>query len=115
LVQGGFPARISVAESDTFLKQVLPGTADVYKAYSIAFDRMSDTISEASNLHDSWIDFYWFFRAADRALQGADLDRELANAQATTEQFLACVRSNTKSNICAKQVDPQYEGWQPTS
>jgi hypothetical protein len=56
------------------------------------------------------IDLFWFFRAVDRALQGKDLDRELADAQAKTEQFVACVRGGEAPLSCAKQADPTYEG-----
>jgi hypothetical protein len=57
------------------------------------------------------IDYYWFFRAIDHALQGKNLERELANAQTLTEQYLACVRGGAKGSICATQVDPSYQGW----
>jgi hypothetical protein len=50
-------------------------------------------------------------RAVDRALQGRDLERELAEAQILTEQFLACVRAGAPGNACATQVDPDYRGW----
>ena len=69
--------------------------------------------------NQSPVDFYWFYRAVDRSLVGKDLstssgqalERELADAQALTEQYLACVRAGTKVGTCAKQVDPKYEGW----
>jgi hypothetical protein len=60
----------------------------------------------------STLDFFWFFQAVGRALQGKDLERELAVAQALTEQYLACVRGGVKGSDCAKQVDPQYQAWQ---
>jgi ABC-type glycerol-3-phosphate transport system substrate-binding protein len=108
--QGTFPARISVAESATFRAQALPGAADVYKAYRAAFDRTPATLTD-TDLNRSPIDFYWFYRAVDHGLAGKDLERELADAQVLTEQYLACVRAGTKAGTCAKQVDPKYEGW----
>jgi ABC-type glycerol-3-phosphate transport system substrate-binding protein len=107
---GMFPARSSVAESAAFRAQALPGAADVYKAYRAAFDRTPDTPGEIAP-NQSPIDFYWFYRAVDRALAGQDLERELADAQGLTEQYLACVRAGTSAVACAKQVDPQYQGW----
>jgi len=108
--QGTFPARISVAESATFRAQALPGAADVYKAYRAVFDRTPATLTD-TDPNRSPIDFYWFYRAVDRGLTGEDLERELADAQVLTEQYLACVRAGIKAGTCAKQVDPKYEGW----
>ncbi|MFL5800534.1 MAG: extracellular solute-binding protein [Roseiflexaceae bacterium] len=109
-----FPARASVAMSDAFLKQAPAGAAEVYRAYRTALDR-ADAQRLRAPLDQSQIDLFWFFRAADRALQGKDLERELADAQALTEQFLGCVHSGAKPSICAKQVDPSYEGWNSPS
>jgi hypothetical protein len=39
---------------------------------------------------------HWFYAALDNALQGKDLEQELAIAQERTTQFLACVRQGTK-------------------
>jgi len=109
-LQGAFPARISLAESDAFLQQAAPGSSEVYKAYRAAFRHPSSgpAVQPASQ---SAIDYYWFFRAIDRALQGKDLERELADAQAITWQFLDCMRAGAKGGGCAKQVDPAYQGW----
>jgi multiple sugar transport system substrate-binding protein len=109
-LEGAFPARISIAESEAFRAQAMPGAIDVYQAYKAGFRRTPETTTEA-DFNRSPIDFFWFYRAADRALQGGDLDRELGTAQALTEQYLACVRAGTATSTCAKQVDPHYEGW----
>jgi ABC-type glycerol-3-phosphate transport system substrate-binding protein len=106
---GAFPARIGVAESQRFQAQAAPGAAVVYQCYRAALFRRPDAVSE-TDLNRSPIDFYWFYRAIDRALQGEDLERELADAQALTEQFLICVRGGTQAGTCAHQVDPQYDG-----
>jgi ABC-type glycerol-3-phosphate transport system substrate-binding protein len=104
-----FPARVSVAMSDAFLKQAPVGASEVYGAYRAALDR-----AEAERMRaplDQWrIDLFWFFRAVDRALQGKDLDRELADAQALTEQYLGCIHSGAKPGTCARRVDSSYEG-----
>jgi ABC-type glycerol-3-phosphate transport system substrate-binding protein len=109
--QGTFPARRSVAESDAFLKDAANGTAEVYQAYRTALERTSDSASARDPFYQSKIDYFWFFRAVDRALQGKDLERELADAQRLSEQFLGCVDGGVKPSACALQVDPSYEGW----
>jgi multiple sugar transport system substrate-binding protein len=103
----GFPARSSVAESQAFANQAPPGALDVYNAYRAAFERTSG--SDIA-LDRSQIDLYWFFRAVDQALQGKDLERELADAQTMTEQYVACVQTGTAGRTCALQVDPSYHG-----
>ena len=118
-LEGGFPARISVAESEAFVQQAPPGAAEVYQAYRRALQPTPGSGDQRRSILRSEIDLFWFFRAIDRALQsqvssasqGQALERELAAAQATTEQFLACVRSGGEGQVCAKQIDPQYEGW----
>ena len=54
------------------------------------------------------IDYYWFYQAIDHALQGKNLEQELAAAQTLTEQYVACVRSDGDGQTCAQQVDPNY-------
>jgi multiple sugar transport system substrate-binding protein len=104
----GFPARSSVAASQEFANQAPPGAVDVYKAYRAAFERT--TSGGALALDRSQIDLYWFFRAVDQGLQGKDLERELADAQTVTEQYVACVQTGTAAHTCALQVDPSYQG-----
>ena len=58
------------------------------------------------DIQSSKIDFFWFFRAADRALQGKDLERELADAQSLSEQYLACLQRDNNPGGYARQVDP---------
>jgi ABC-type glycerol-3-phosphate transport system substrate-binding protein len=108
---GDFPARRSLAESDVFLKQAPSGAAEVYAAYRPALDRAPAASGQDSGSNRPQLDLFWFFRAVDRALQGKDLDRELADAQAKTEQYLTCVRGGGELEMCAKQTDPTYEGF----
>jgi multiple sugar transport system substrate-binding protein len=110
VLQGAFPARISLAVSQAFASQAPLGAAEVFKAYRAAFQRpLSGQLSEPASR--SPIDYYWFFRAIDRALQGRNVESELADAQKLTEQFISCVRSGTKGGICATRVDSKYQGW----
>jgi ABC-type glycerol-3-phosphate transport system substrate-binding protein len=110
LGDGDFPARRSVAESDAFLKRAPAGAAEVYAAYRPALDRAPAAGGQSSEPDRPRVDLFWFFRAVDRALQGKDLERELADAQAKTEQFMTCVQGGEAALACAKQVDPTYAG-----
>jgi ABC-type glycerol-3-phosphate transport system substrate-binding protein len=114
LQRGAFAARASLAESQTFLAGAVPGAQEVYQVYRAALARTPDSQALA-DLNRSPIDFYWFYRAVDRALQGHDLDRELEMAQGQTEQHLACVRAGGEASDCAKQVDSEYSGWKSTA
>jgi hypothetical protein len=82
-----------------------------YWSFTAALDHMSSTNSVSGLFSESQIDTFWFYRAIDRAVQGQNLERELAEAQVLTEQFLACLRGGTQGSICATQVDPDYHGW----
>jgi ABC-type glycerol-3-phosphate transport system substrate-binding protein len=104
-----FPARRSLAESAEFAQSAPQGAAAVYAAYLPALE--GATTAGAQVEQRPQIDLFWFFRALDRALQGGDLDRELADAQATTEQYQTCVQSGGEAGDCAKQVDSSYEGF----
>lgn len=110
-LRGRFPARSSVAQSQEFLRQAPPGAAEVFRAYSAALARRPDESPGANRpVH---FDFYWYYRAVDRVLRGEarDLERELAQAQSLTEQFLGCVRAGDTPPSCAKQTDASYDGF----
>lgn len=107
-VEYGIPARLSVANSAAFLDTAPSGAAEIVKSYS--------ALAAGPATSDPWwqtdMDFFWFFRAVDRALQGEDVDGELADAQRLTTDFLACVRAGETGPACAKQIDSTYDGWQ---
>jgi multiple sugar transport system substrate-binding protein len=111
-----FPARISVATSEEFLSQAEVGAAEVFAAYREA---LQETPRETTGSMVPWrgnIDYYWFYRALDQVLQGeADLEQAMAAAQATTEDYLACLRNDTEAYVCATQVDPEYDGFHQPS
>lgn len=100
-----FPARISVAESAAFTSQAQPGASQVFAAYLAALVEGAPR-SDSSDM----IDYFWFFRAVDRALQGADLEAELAEAQRLTEEFAGCVAAGEAAAACATAIDPHYQG-----
>jgi ABC-type glycerol-3-phosphate transport system substrate-binding protein len=103
----GFPARRSVAQSDT-TNQAMPGAAETYQAYLQALERVEQLPPGGETFGTPPIDYYWFYRAIDRALQGKNLEQELAEAQALTEQYVACVRGGSQRDACDRQVDPNY-------
>jgi ABC-type glycerol-3-phosphate transport system substrate-binding protein len=105
-VGGAFPARFALTTSDAYTQQAPAGAPEVATAYHAAFDRLAG--DDAAALAPAGIDYYWFFRAVDRALQGKDLERELTDAQSITEQYMACVKGGEQTNTCASQVDPTY-------
>jgi ABC-type glycerol-3-phosphate transport system substrate-binding protein len=108
-LEGNFPARRSIAESQYSPQTAPAGAAAVYAAYRPALDQAPTSARADSN--QPRVDLFWFFRAADRTLQGGDLDRELADAQDMTEQYMTCVQSGGQAGTCAKQVDPTYAGF----
>jgi hypothetical protein len=114
-IRDQFPAQTSLAESDAFHQQAAPGLMEVYEAYKPALSREQpgQTIGTlTSTIPD--IDAHWFLRALDRALRGADLERELADAELLTQQHLACYRATDRGpgdwRACATTIDPAYEG-----
>lgn len=108
-LDGSFPARPALAQSDAFTSQVAPGAAAVYQTYQAALQRTHSDDRRLQPPDRSLIDYYWFFRAIDRAMQGKDLERELDDAQTKTGQYLACVRGGLAGSECATQVDPSYQ------
>ncbi|MEO7913029.1 MAG: hypothetical protein ABIV47_25555 [Roseiflexaceae bacterium] len=103
----GFPARRSVAQLDT-TNQAMPGAAATYQAYIQALERVGQLSPGGETSDTPPIDYYWFYRAIDRALQGKNLEQELAEAQALTELYVACVRGGSDRQSCGQQVDPNY-------
>jgi ABC-type glycerol-3-phosphate transport system substrate-binding protein len=106
---GAIPACIETIGVDTIAREGAPGAGDVYAAYREALARPGG--EARAPLLGGDVEPFWFFRAADRALQGADLERELAEAQTLTAQHLACVRAGDRPGDCARQIDPSYDGW----
>ncbi|MCU0494377.1 MAG: extracellular solute-binding protein [Chloroflexaceae bacterium] len=117
-LSGAYPARSSIVDSPAFQGQAQPGALDVYNAYREALSR-ADASAASERTYDPRMDTFWFYRAVDRALQGNDLERELADAQKFTEDFILCGQAEIAAqgetadlSGCATQVDPTYEGFQ---
>ena len=113
-LQGGIPARISVAESEAFTSQAAPGQLDIYKAYAGALKREGQPGDDPSVLYGR-MDLYWFYKAIDEAMtKDADLAKGLADARKTTDAFMECLVKSGKPGTpatCANQVDPSYQGY----
>ncbi|MFP4437016.1 MAG: extracellular solute-binding protein [Chloroflexaceae bacterium] len=109
-----FPARISVAESEAFRAHVPASAQAVYAGYRPHLDTPLRAGSTYNPLAPSPINYTWFFQAINRALGGADLTGELIQAQTRTLQHLDCVRTGGDPENCAQQVDPEYDGGEPS-
>jgi ABC-type glycerol-3-phosphate transport system substrate-binding protein len=105
----GLPARLSQLDAAAAQPGALAGTAELVEAYRAALGLPSDP-SDPRTFALPPFAGYWLLRAIDRALQGGDLEQELTDAQFVTEQYLACVRGGEREGVCARQVDPSYDG-----
>ena len=106
---GAFPTSISVADSDEFAEQTSPDSAAIHQAYRNTLTH-TQTASANPLFWHSDVDYFWLYRAIDRAIQGHDLETELALAQTLTNNHIACVASGGQPRTCALQVDGTYEG-----
>jgi ABC-type glycerol-3-phosphate transport system substrate-binding protein len=113
-LQGGIPARTSIAESEAFTKQAPASQVAIYNAYAEALKREGRPGDNPDALYGQ-MDLYWFYKAIDETLtKDADLAQGLADAQETTTAYLECLEQNGKPlkvATCANQVDPTYQGY----
>lgn len=112
-LENWFPAWRSLAESDTFRQQAGAGAAELYAAYQAALER-TPPIREDQAFFETFgpeLDTYWLFQAVERALSGQNLERALAEAQAITEAYGVCYQAQRAWVACAREVDPQYQGY----
>jgi len=107
-MRGHFPARTSVARSEAFTSQAPTGSIEVYEFYQEALQNAPHSNETTLPLD---FNYYWFYQAVDKALQGADIEEELSNAQLITEKYMLCVHSEKGHNECVRQVDPEYQGF----
>jgi multiple sugar transport system substrate-binding protein len=102
------PARRSLLGTAATQPGIREGTAELAAAYSAA---LAAPAGSAAPWERSAFNSFWLIRAVDRALQGGDLERELADAQFLTEQYLNCAQGGEAHEACARAVDPTYVGW----
>jgi len=111
-LQGGLPARISIATSDAFAKQAQAGLLEIYTAYGEALKRAGQPGADPNTLYSEKLDLYWFFKAlSDTINDDADLANGLAEAQKTTTAYIECQLKGGKPPQCATEVDPNYQGY----
>ncbi len=106
-VQGGFPARTALATSAAFSKQALPGAAEVYAAAQPLLAQVPPSPSPLQ----TQLDRYWFYGAVNESFVTGEARDALERAQETTTQYLACVQGGGQPGPCARQVDPEYQGF----
>ena len=108
-----FPARQSVADSAAYQQHVPAAALAMYQAYRTALSANAAAIdpTQAIDFMDPRFELFWFYQAVDRAMRGDNLDDALHHAQETTRQHLACLQDGGEAKTCARQIDPDYEGW----
>ncbi|NJN68797.1 MAG: extracellular solute-binding protein [Chloroflexaceae bacterium] len=111
LLRWTIPARMSVAQSEAYLSQAQPGTAELARVYqqTLAVAGATAINEEATEMSDM---SYWLLEAINLAMDGkADLDAALVEAQNTASAFQDCVANGGEPSDCAQQVDPDYNGY----
>jgi ABC-type glycerol-3-phosphate transport system substrate-binding protein len=112
---GNMPARRSIAQSEAFLKQFPLGRAGMLDAFdaALAVPVRTTVASSANAIYSLSHDSYWLFQALSNTLEkGANLEQELATAQRFATAFAECMnRAGAKAAQCAKEVDPDYKGY----
>ncbi len=113
LTDSDMPARRSVAQSEAFLKQLPPEQIAQFEAVRATLAYPAQTTGDAGAFYSRYIDPYWFFKALSAVVEkGASLETELAEAQRFTTAFAECMnRPEARAAICAKEVDPDYDGY----
>lgn len=113
LMYGDMPARRSVAQSEAFLKQIPPERVAQFQAVRETLAIPAQGAGDASVIYGQYTDPYWFFKALSNVVEkGANLEKELAEAQRFATAFAECMnRANARAPACAKEVDPDYKGY----
>ncbi|MCS6840163.1 MAG: extracellular solute-binding protein [Roseiflexus sp.] len=113
LMYSDMPARRSIAQSETFLKQIPPERAAQFEAIRATLAIPSQNVNDQNAFYGQYSDPYWFFKALSAVVEkGANLEKELAEAQRFATAFAECMnRANARAPACAKEVDPDYKGF----
>ncbi len=109
------PARISVAQSADVVAQAQPGVLAVAQAYGALLEQPVQPGGEFDALYGTdafTLESYWFFAAINAVLtEEADLVPALTRAQNVTTAFIDCQLAGNAPDVCALQVDPDYQGF----
>ncbi|MDW8212452.1 MAG: extracellular solute-binding protein [Roseiflexaceae bacterium] len=113
LMYSEMPARRSIAQSEAFLKQIPPERVGQFEAMQATLAVPSQNAIDTSSIYSPNSDPYWLFKALSAALEkGANLEKELAEAQRLTTAYIECLNQpDGKPATCATQVDPEYRGF----
>ncbi|KAB8140879.1 extracellular solute-binding protein [Chloroflexia bacterium SDU3-3] len=114
-LNGDLPARISVASSAEFTSSANETQLQMIKIYQEALKQPSKNNPGLNALYSSsqfGFDTYWFYKAIDDAIEkDANLAEELKKADELTKANMKCVAETQKPATCAKQTDPEYDGY----
>lgn len=111
LIRWGIPARTSVAESEAFLQQASPDTAEMIEITQQIFET-AETSEQMQASGTQYIETYWLFKALTQVIEeDEELEIALQEAQETTSAFVDCTANGGKPARCAQEVDPTYEGY----
>ena len=108
-IPGTFPPRIAQLDSPEYTSSASAQEIQVAQQYHAALRKQASIDTLPTIAWKSNTDFYWLYRAIDRALQGKDLTQELQQAQALTERYNECIQQGTSASTCATTVDPDYK------
>lgn len=111
LIRWSMPARLSLAQSEQFLKQSSPEIIELIDVYRQSLDTTRGK-SIVLNPMEYSLETYWLLKALTEIVEEqADPGTVLARAQETTNAFLDCTAAGGEPGRCAHEVDPHYEGY----
>jgi multiple sugar transport system substrate-binding protein len=117
LARWSTPARLSVAHADTSQAQTEQDMGKLVTVYDETFAATSKR-GIVYQVIPEYVETYWLLEAINRASQDratnqdeASLAAALSAAQQTTTAFLACVAEQGTPGQCAREVDPDYNGY----
>ncbi|MAT96047.1 MAG: hypothetical protein CL608_02695 [Anaerolineaceae bacterium] len=107
------PARQSVLNSRSWQNEVGPENAAVFREALARHLAASEPDAELVSFGEKFPLYRWLQEAAAAAAAGGDLNALLAQAQAHSEQYLACLSGLTdptfeEAEACAQQADLDY-------
>jgi multiple sugar transport system substrate-binding protein len=121
LARWSTPARLSIAHSAAYRTQSEPNMVELEGVYDATFAEASEH-GMHHQIVPAYVETYWLFEAIKRSSRsGQDetaeahdqvaLAQALKAAQQTTTAFLACITDLGTPGQCAREVDPDYNGY----
>ena len=111
LTYGSLPARKTLAQSEEYKVQASPDHLEMLQIYQAILQR--PIVSGSSDTPDLYyMDLYWLNKAImEAAKDKTPLQRGLEQAQQMTTNFQTCVAQGGQPPTCARQADPDYQGF----